>query len=164
MLDQVRATYRALTGSDLPEAAEPRTAMPPGIDPVNVVTRNFTELEAWVRLSPSLSERVPPFSFTPPVDVYEWEKELVIELGAPGVEEADVRVERAGDTLVVSGVRRNPRVDGRNYRRAELPRGPFRRVVNLPRELAGSQPRVEVQQGVVRVRLGKPPMGNVAQA
>jgi HSP20 family molecular chaperone IbpA len=164
MLDQVRATYRALTGSDLPEPTEPRVPLPPGIDPSHVVTRNFVELEAWVRLSPLLSERVPPFSFTPPVDVFEWDKELVIELGAPGVEEQDVRVERAGDTLVVSGVRKTPRADGRNYRRAELPRGPFRRVVHLPHELASSQPRVEVAQGLVRVRVGKPPMGTVAQA
>ncbi len=77
---------------------------------------------------------------------------------------ATVRVERAGSTVVVSGVRRSPRVDGRTYRRAELPRGPFRRVIELPRETAVSPPRVEVSAGLVRVRLGKPQLGTVAQA
>jgi HSP20 family molecular chaperone IbpA len=163
MFDQVRATFRALTGGELPEAA-PRASWPPGADGVGEVLRAFAELEAWVRLSGALAERVPPFAFTPAADVYEWDKELVIELAAPGVAPEDVVVERAADTLVISGVRRGGRPDGRHYRRAELPRGPFRRVIHVPHELVATQPRLEVEQGIVRVRLAKLRMDSMAQA
>lgn len=164
MFDQVRAAYRALTGGELPAGEMRVRAVPLVAEAIEEVMESFAQLEAWIRGVPSLAERVAPFSFTPPLDVYERDKELVVEVAAPGVADEDVRVERVGDTLSISGVRRNALLDERTYRRAELARGPFRRVINLPSELANSQPRVEVERGLVRVRLGKPSMATVAQA
>jgi HSP20 family molecular chaperone IbpA len=149
MLDHVRAIHRAVTGGDPPEQAPPRDEMPS----VESVTRLFAELEAYARSKPLLAERVPPFSFAPPLDVIGSERELIVELGVPGVERADVDVDLAGDLLTVSGARSTTAaLDGRIYFHAEMPRGPFRRVVRLP-EATGGPPRVEVDAGIVRVRL-----------
>ena len=149
MLDHVRAIHRAVTGSDPP---------PPALDPapvpsVQAVERRFADLEAFARAIPLLAERVPPFSFAPPVDVLGTERELVIELGLPGVERSDVEVELHDGLLTVSGARvEGNGIDGRVYFHAEMPRGPFRRALRLPEPTHGA-PRVEVDSGIVRVRL-----------
>ena len=151
MQDHVRAIHRALTGKDPPEpVATPVT--PPTQDEV---VEHFTALEALANSIPTIAERVPPFSFSPPLDVSGTDQELILELGVPGVERDDVIVEFEGDTVVVSGARSTASaLDGRLYFHAELPRGPFRRVVRLPQSTSGPA-RVEVAQGIVRVRLTK---------
>ncbi len=153
MHDHVRAIHRAVTGSDPPPPAPPSEA---GEAPrPEIVARHFAELEQMARAIPPIAERVAPFSFAPPLDVSGSEREVICELGIPGVTRADVEVELDGDTLVVSGALPTAvAVDGRVYLHAEMPRGPFRRVVRVPGPTSGP-PRVEVENGVVRVRLAK---------
>jgi HSP20 family protein len=153
MLDQVRAIHRAITGSELPERTPPTgEAAPPT---TNQVLQHFAELDGIMRQIPEVAERVPPFSFAPPLDVIGTERELIIELGVPGVERGDVEVELSGDLLIVSGARSSGvPTDGRLYYHAEIPRGPFRRVVRLPDATVGS-PRIDVEHGIIRVRLGR---------
>jgi len=153
MYDHVRAIHRSLTG------AEPPMAAPAGGDQkkpsFDDVARRFAELEAVARSIPSVAERVPPFSFAPPLDVIGTERELIFELGVPGVERADVEVEATGGELVVSGARHSPAaLDGRVYFHAEMPRGPFRRVIAQPESTSGP-PRVEVENGIVRIKLAR---------
>lgn len=161
MRDQARAIYRALTGSELPEPEpepegelrgeeEEQTALQP-----EEVARRFAELESMVRNVPAVMERVPPFSFVPPFDEIEDEEELLFELAVPGIDRDDVTVERNGDLLVVAGVRRGPRgTNGRGYLHAEIPRGPFHRVIQLPAGIE-TEPRVEVERGLLRIHLSK---------
>jgi HSP20 family protein len=152
MHDHVRAIYKAVAGSDPPEPKE--TGSPP--PSFESVAQNFAELEALARSHPLIAERVPPFSFAPPLDVIGTERELIFELGVPGVERSDVEVELADGGLRISGARsiRSLAADGRIYLHAEMARGPFLRVVQL-REATSGPPRVEVENGVVRVRLAK---------
>ena len=150
MHDHVRAIYRAVTGGDLPAPAEGGDA--PSDEEVE---RRFAELEALARAVPQIAERVPPFSFAPPMDAIGSDKELVIELAVPGVERRDVEVELNQDLLIVSGARGGERPgDGRAYLHAEIPRGPFRRVVRLPHAVA-APPRIEVEHGIIRVTLAR---------
>jgi HSP20 family molecular chaperone IbpA len=154
MRDQVRGIYRALTGSDMPEAEPPASAPEVSVDDV---ARRFAELETLARAIPAVVERVPPFSFAPPLDALEDDRELLIEVAVPGVDKGDVNVERNGDLLVISGVRLGERVaNGRSYLHAEIARGPFHRVVRLPSATAG-EPRIEVDRGLIRIRLAKAP-------
>src|SRR5882724_1923524 len=113
MRDQVCTIYRAVTGTDMPtvEAAdgEPEPAL-------EEVTRSFAELEAMARTNLALSERVPPFSFTPRLDVFLDGEDLLIEAAVPGVDRKDVTVECAEGTIVISGIRRGHRgSNGRAY-------------------------------------------------
>ena len=164
MLDHVRAIHRAVTGGEPPDgrAAPPADA---GVMPsASAVAGRFAELESLVRALPELAERVPPFSFSPPCDVLATEHEILIELGVPGVDVHDVHAELTADLLTVSGVR--PRDGGTEPRvmlHAELPCGPFRREVRLPLPAIGA-PRIEVDRGVVRVRVAKRPKASLPQA
>jgi HSP20 family molecular chaperone IbpA len=150
----VRTIYRALTGGDLTESSGGSPSAEGGPPPEQVM-RLFAELEAVVRSVPSLSERLPPFSFVPALDAAETERELVVEIGVPGVEREDVNVEVHGDLLVVSGTRRGDGSEARTYYHAEIPRGPFHRVVHLP-YAASAEPRVRVENGLVSIRLARP--------
>jgi HSP20 family molecular chaperone IbpA len=153
MLDHVRAIHRAVTGGDPPEPAPPpEHVQPPSVE---AVTQQFANLEAFARSTPAIAERVPPFSFAPPVDIIGSEREIIVELGVFAVDRADVEIELAGDLLTISGARSTTlAIDGRVYFHAEMPRGPFRRVVRLPEPTSGP-PRVEVDNGIVRVRLSR---------
>lgn len=163
MQDQVRAIYRVLTGGDLPEIQSPSGA-PPAAEQLEQLSRRFTELEAYARLIPAVARRVPPFAFSPPVDVIDGDQELMVELAVPGVSRDDVQVELSGEVLLVSGNRAGEKAaNGRVFRHAEIPRGPFRRVLLLPPTVSGA-PRFDVQDGIIRIHLSKPPMGSVAQA
>jgi HSP20 family molecular chaperone IbpA len=165
MYDQVRAIFRALTGSELREGTAQAAAPPANVDLHEVVTRRFSELEAWVRLVPPVADKVPPFTFSPPLDIVEWDGELLIELAVPGVSADEVHAELLGEMLVISGSRRGEKAaNGRLYRHAEIARGPFRRVLFLPRELVSGPPRVDVDNGVIRIRIAKLPMSSVAKA
>jgi len=149
MYDHVRAIYHALTGSELPE---PEGGEELDVAPEEVAER-FTELEAVARTIPAVAERVAPFSFTPAIDIFEEGRDLIIEVAVAGVERGDVTVERTKGAIVVSGVRRGERTkNGRSCLHAEVPRGPFHRVVQLPYRTTG-EPRVDVHAGVVTIHL-----------
>lgn len=154
MHDHVRAIHRALTGEDPPERAVPEgngTDLTP-----ERVASHFAELEALARAIPPVAERVPPFSFMPPLDVIGTERELIFELGVPGIDAGDVHVEIDNGWLVVSGARTGEAPPERRiYLHAEMPRGPFRRAIELQSPTAGP-PRLDVDKGIVRVRIAKP--------
>jgi HSP20 family molecular chaperone IbpA len=155
MRDQVRAIYRVLTGTDLPEPPPDPTAGDGNSIPMEEVARRFADLERLVRTNPAVVERVPPFSFSPPLDAVDEGRHILIELAVPGVERGDLTVEATGELLVITGVRKgSPASNGRVYLHAEIPRGPFHRVVHLPAPI-NTEPRVEVVNGLVRIFLPK---------
>jgi HSP20 family molecular chaperone IbpA len=152
MHDHVRAIHRSVTGREPPDPRPRDESTAPTFDDVE---RDFAELEAMARSIPNVAERVPPFSFAPPLDVIGTERELQLELGVPGIERNDVEVEVIGGELIVAGARSAPAtLDGRIYFHAEMPRGPFRRAVPLPESVSGA-PRVEVENGIVRIKLAR---------
>jgi len=153
MHEQVRTIYRAATGADLGaiQQSSPSEQAPADSE----IERSFAELDALARRNPAIGERVPPFSFTPLVNLIDAGSDLLVEVAAPGVEETDVHVEATERRLRVSGVRRGESVsDGRVYLHAEIPRGPFSRVLELPCAV-DPQPHVDVRSGVIVVCLRK---------
>jgi HSP20 family molecular chaperone IbpA len=156
MHEQVRTIYRALTGAELNEKESEATAEGAEAPPADSeIERRFAELEGLVRQNPVLGERVPPFSFTPLADIIDTGQDLLVEIAAPGVEVGDVEVQVTDHALSVSGVRRGERAStDRAYVHAEIPRGPFRRALPLPCSVE-PQPDVQVQAGLLRIRLHK---------
>lgn len=149
MRDQACIIYRAVTGTDI-STAQPPTSQSEA--PLEEVTRSFAELEAMTRAIPSLAERVPPFSFMPPLDVILEEEEVLVEVAVPGIERADITVVCENDTLVISGIRRAQRAGERTYSHGEIPRGPFYRSFQVPFSVTG-EPAVALERGLLRVRL-----------
>jgi HSP20 family protein len=158
MHEQVRTIYRALTGGDLgdghsngiDDASAEQQA--PGDDEVE---RRFAELDALARQHGMLGERVPPFSFTPLVDVFDIGRDLLVEVAVPGVEREDIDVVATEHDVVITGVRRGERVSrDRSYLHAEIPRGPFSRTIRLP-DAVEPRAQIDVRGGVILIRLQK---------
>lgn len=149
MHDQVRAIYRAITGEDVGDGEATAEAAE---DTDENVTRRFAELEAIVRSNPSVSGRIPPFTFTPPVDVIAADGEVLIEVELPGLEREAITVERHQDSLQISGIRRDGQAARGSLFHAEIPRGPFLRIIPLPFPVE-AEPRVELERGVLRIHL-----------
>ena len=153
MRDQACIIYRAVTGSDI---SDTQPLAPESQAPLEEVTRSFAQLEAMTRAIPSLAERVPPFSFTPPLDVILEEGDVLVEVAVPGIERTDITVVCEDDTLVISGVRRAQRAGEWTYSHGEIPRGPFYRSFHVPFPVTG-EPAVALERGLLRVRLKRFP-------
>jgi HSP20 family molecular chaperone IbpA len=147
MHDQVRAIYRAVTGEEVAEA----DASSVGEESDEEITRRFAELEAITRAS-AVSTRVPPFMFTPRVDVIAADGGVLIEVELPGLDRDAISVERRPSSLVISGIRRDGHAARGNMFHAEIPRGPFTRTIPLPFRLE-AEPRIELDRGVLRIHL-----------
>jgi len=157
MRDHVRAIFSAVTGGELPQHPDARGSLPlpSGPEAIDLVARRFAELEVYARLIPGVAVSLPPFAFAPLLDVSERDRELIVELAVPGATQDDVNVEISGGALVISGVRASEPSDGRVYRHAEIPCGPFRRSVILPNDVSGETKHVQVKDGIIRITLPK---------
>ncbi len=73
------------------------------------------------------------FVWEPPADVYETDRELLIEIALPGVKSGRVEIGFESGLLVVRGERNLPTIPGPAViRRMELPHGRFERRIRLP--------------------------------
>lgn len=71
--------------------------------------------------------------WTPPIDVFETEREFVIIAALPGVESEHLEVRLERNTLIVAGRRRLPAAARTAvFHRLEIPLGRFERRVDLP--------------------------------
>jgi HSP20 family molecular chaperone IbpA len=71
-------------------------------------------------------------AWEPPVDVFETNDALRIDVALPGVAAEDVRIIAESGTLTVIGERRRPRDGAGAIRRLEIPYGRFERRLALP--------------------------------
>lgn len=91
----------------------------------------------------------------PPVDVFETDSEVIVEVAVPGLSKSsDVRLELRGNTLVLEGELSNqgPRVAAREHHR-ERRHGKFTRSISLPAVVRSGQ--ATYQHGILEIRLPK---------
>jgi HSP20 family molecular chaperone IbpA len=148
MQHQVGTIYHALTGTDVPYVKPSNGEWDA---PLEEVTRRFAELETLVRGDPFASELVPPFSFTPPLDVFTTGDHIVVELAVPGVDQDDLTVEVTDGMVIVSGVRRAP-TGPRLFSHAEIPQGTFYRAFRIPLSVQ-PEPDCVLERGLLRIQL-----------
>jgi HSP20 family protein len=91
----------------------------------------------------------------PPVDIWETEDELVIEIDAPGCEPQNLAAEVIDNQLVVSGERTLTETAARRYR-SERWQGRFVRTFVVPPGVDNASIRAEYVAGVLRLRVPKP--------
>src|SRR6185312_1571656 len=93
--------------------------------------------------------------FLPPVDIWEDDQQIVIQLDVPGCKLGDLSAEAVDGQLVVTGERA---VEGgaiRRYR-SERWQGRFVRSLTLPQGVDGANIRADYDSGVLSVTLPKP--------
>ena len=97
-------------------------------------------------------------TWTPAVDIYETEKDIVISAELPGMDDNDVDVEARENILTVRGERRFEREvrQENNYHRVERSYGKFSRAFTLPKNVDAEKITARFDKGVLEVRLPKP--------
>ena len=112
--------------------------------------RFFAHLERWKR---------PVYFFektwTPLCDVSENAGEVIVVAELAGVSSGDIGIKVVGDTLVLSGVRREPRAVPRRYRQMEISYGTFERTISLPSRVEADKARATYEEGFLEIRLPK---------
>jgi HSP20 family protein len=93
--------------------------------------------------------------FRPNVDSYHTDEphELTVLVELPAVDPASVHVLVDERTLVISGERIRPKVEGRVYQQMEIEYGQFMRQVRLPEDVDPGRATARYEQGILRVTL-----------
>ena len=97
-----------------------------------------------------------PGTWEPPVDMYETDDALVLQVELPGVSKDAVNVELHEHTLRLSGERtREPAVTGGQYHREEGRYGAFQRAFRMPTIVDEAKIQATYNDGVLALRLPK---------
>lgn len=94
----------------------------------------------------------------PRADIAETDKDLLVTLELPGIQEQDVEVRIAGNQLIVSGERKQKKEEkDKHYHRIESVYGAFERRFELPPEVRRDAESVKAtfSKGLLEVRLPK---------
>jgi HSP20 family protein len=129
------------------------------IKPVSRVRRAETEVRRTEGPAPLFRRSVPVLGelSLPAVDVYEKEREVVVEMELPGVEEKDIRILLYPSRLEVRGLKHEvPAHEGVRYLRLEREFGAFQREVALPAAVDAEKTYASLENGILTVVLGKP--------
>ena len=95
--------------------------------------------------------------WTPPLDVWETEDDLVYAFDIPGVPEDKIAVEIEDNTLTVSGSRaRAENVEDERFFRYERRFGDFTRSVALPQGCGEGEVQAHYANGALEVHVKKP--------
>jgi HSP20 family molecular chaperone IbpA len=94
-------------------------------------------------------------AWSPHVDVRELPNEYIVLADLPGVEPGAVAVTPKGDTLTITGARRDRLHAGGVPFRLERPTGKLRRSVPLPGPCEPTKIRTQIRDGVLEIRVPK---------
>ncbi|MEZ5427686.1 MAG: Hsp20/alpha crystallin family protein [Pyrinomonadaceae bacterium] len=94
--------------------------------------------------------------WSPSVDIYESENQIVLEAELPGMKREDFELSIENNVITLRGERRFEKKDeGDNYHRVERAYGSFTRSFNLPRTVSTEDIKAEFKNGILTVNLPK---------
>jgi len=89
-------------------------------------------------------------------DVYETDKDLVVEMQVPGFKKEDIKISFQDDYLKVEGKAEEEKEEKeKNYWRKEIRRGSFVRVIPLPKKVDPKKAKASFKDGVLKISLPK---------
>ncbi|HOI60239.1 MAG TPA: Hsp20/alpha crystallin family protein [Candidatus Pacearchaeota archaeon] len=96
------------------------------------------------------------------VDVYETDKEVVVESAIAGVTADELSISLEQDILIIKGERKDPAEADKekNYFVKECYFGPFEKEIILPKEVDTSQIKAKMKNGFLIIRLPKEKEGD----
>ncbi len=94
--------------------------------------------------------------WTPPVDIFEDQNEIVVKAELPGIKQQDIAIELTGDTLTIKGERRFEDAQRQdNYVRVERTYGQFQRSFTISVPVQSEAVSATFKDGLLEVRLPK---------
>ena len=121
----------------------------------------FTPFEQWISEFFEGNGRLPWNNDAPQMpkaDVAETDRELIVCLEVPGIDENDLKVQITGDQLVISGERKQKTEEkDKHFHRVETRYGAFERRFELPANVRRDAEGVKAtsHKGIVEIRLPK---------
>lgn len=95
-------------------------------------------------------------NFSPAVDVYEKDNQVVVETPLPGIDPEHLKISIENDVLSIEGSsEKKSEVDDKNYYRKEVRYGSFHRAVALPCSVDGDQADAQYKDGLLTVSIPK---------
>lgn len=89
-------------------------------------------------------------------DVYETDKDVVVEIQVPGFKKEDIKISFQEGYLKVEGKTAEEKEEKeKNYWRKEIKKGSFVRVIPLPREIEVKKAKASLKDGVLKITLPK---------
>ena len=127
--------------------------MPNTLMPLNMGILPF---ETFRSFGPVFDMHWPFTAWTPPCDIYETDKEIVLKMELPEMRKEDVHVTLENNVLTLRGERKfEEAVNRENYHRIERKYGEFMRVFTLPTFVEGRKVLAEFKEGMLTVKLPK---------
>ena len=97
-----------------------------------------------------------PATWSPAVDIFETEDELVVKAELPGMERKDITLNLENNVLTLKGERRfEKETKDENYHRIERAYGGFSRVFSIPSTVDEEKIRADYTDGVLKIVLPK---------
>ena len=95
-------------------------------------------------------------AWTPTVDMYEEDNNLVVKAELPGLKKGDASVSLAENTLTIKGERKLEKEEKRDhYFQFESGHGRFQRVLRLPFPVKVDEVKAVYEEGVLKITLPK---------
>jgi HSP20 family protein len=111
---------------------------------------------ALVRWDPFREMDTMKESWSPSVDIFETENEVVIKAELPGMEAKDIDIKLENNVLMLRGDRRfEKETKNENYHRVERSYGNFTRSFSLPAFVDDAKVHAEYKNGLLRIVLPK---------
>jgi HSP20 family protein len=154
-IGRLEQLYRAVTGREAPSVETPYAPIPAEKDPTHHVEKQLDRLLQLLNRIEGDSR--PELAWSPPVSVWENDTEVLVSVDLPGVTREQVEIVTHGRMLTISGARGAPGSPDFRLRKAESPIGRFRRAVLLPSLSRPVEPKAEMRDGVLELRIPKEP-------
>ena len=95
-------------------------------------------------------------AFQPRINVADGEKDINISIELPGMDEKDMEISLAKDSITVKGEKKEEKEEkGKNFHRMERSYGSFSRTIPLPVEIDQNKVEATYKQGVLNIVLPK---------
>lgn len=116
----------------------------------------FQEMEEMMKNFSLMKENNFLKSFTPAMDIYETEKDVIVETPLAGVKIEDVEVNIEKGILVIQGQnKKEHEIDDKNYYRREIRSGSFFRQILLPTPVIEEKITAEFENGILKITCPK---------
>ncbi len=94
--------------------------------------------------------------WTPPVDIFEIDKEIVVKVDLPGMIKDEIALELKENSLTIRGERKLPDGTSReNYLQMERAYGKFERTIILGKDVDPEKANARLEHGILEITLPK---------
>jgi len=112
--------------------------------------------ETFQRTRSRENEDISAGLWSPPVDIYETEKEIVLKAELPEIDQKDIDIKVEDNTLTIKGERKfEQETKKENYHRIERAYGKFSRSFSLPNTIDQEKIKASYKNGILELVMPK---------